>query len=207
MGLKSFNDINEMHIDFLREIGNIGSGNAASSLSQMLNQPVDIAIPEIGISDYDEAYEKLGGAETVMVGILLMLSGDINGMMMFLLPSEVACELLNLLMFTNIKDYDEIDEMGFSAICEMANIMSASFANAISEMTGLFINISPPSSTIDMLGSIMSVPTIYFAQISDKIMYMKNELEISGKKTPASIMLLPDMESLEKLMVSLGIEI
>lgn len=207
MGLKSFDDLNEMHIDVLREIGNIGSGNAASSLSQMLAQPVDIAIPEIGIAGYDEAYEKLGGAEAIMVGTFLTLLGDLSGMMMFLLPSEVACQLVNLLMFTDIKDYNEIDEMGFSAISEMANIMSASFVRAISEMTGLAIDISPPSSTADMLGAIMSVPAIYFSQIGDKLMYMKNELEISGKKTPANIIMLPDMESLEKLMTGLGIEI
>lgn len=207
MALNSFEEINEMQLDVLREIGNIGSGNAAMSLSLMLKQPVDIAIPDVGISTYNDAYEKLGGAETVMVGILLTLSGDLHGMMMFLLPSEVACSLLNMLLFTDIKDYEEIDEMGFSAIGEMANIMSASFVQAIAEMTGLVIDISPPSSTIDMLGSIMSVPAIYFAELSDTIMYMKNELEIAGKKTPANIIMLPDMKSLEKLMTSLGIEV
>lgn len=207
VSFNTFNDINEMHLDVLKEIGNIGSGNAASSLSKMLGKTVDIAIPEIGIAGYDEAYEKLGGVEAIMVGILLTLSGDINGMMMFLLPNQVACDLLNLLMGTSLKHYDEIDEMGFSAVGEMANIMSAAFVGAISDMTRLAIDISPPSSTIDMLGSIMSVPTIYFGQVGDMTMYIKNELEIAGKKTPANIIMLPDMPSLEKLMLSLGIEV
>jgi chemotaxis protein CheC len=126
-------------------------------------------------------------------------------MMMFLLPETVACNLVNMLMYTDIKSYTEINDIGFSAIGEMANIMSGSFIGAITEMTKLFIDISPPASTVDMLGSIMSVPAIYFGQMGDKLMYVKNELEISGKKTPANIMLLPDAESLEKLMASLGI--
>jgi chemotaxis protein CheC len=207
MSLKSFSDINELHIDVLREIANIGSGNAASSLSRMLGHTVDISIPDIGIRGFDETYEALGGAETVMVGTLLMLSGGINGMMMFLMPVEIVCDLVNMLMFTNIKSHEEIDEMGYSAINEVSNIMSASFVSAISDMTDLPIDISPPEAALDMLGSIMSVSSIYFAKMSDTLLLIQNELEIKGKKTSASVLLLPDMPSLERLMTSLGIEI
>jgi chemotaxis protein CheC len=205
--IKSFDEINEVHIDVLREIANIGSGNAASSLSRMIGHSVNIAIPDIGIMGFDAAYEALGGPETVMVGTLLFLSGGISGMMMFLLPIDVVCDLVNMLMFTDIKSHDEIDEMGYSVINEVSNIMSASFVTAIADMTEMMIDISPPEATLDMLGSIMSVPSSFFAEISDSIMLMKNELEIAGKKTSANVLLLPDMPSLGKLMSSLGIDI
>ena len=207
MGITSFNDINEMHMDVLREIANIGSGNAASSLSRMLDHPVNIAIPYIGIEGFNEATEKLGGPEAIMVGTLLMLTGSLSGMIMFLLPVEVACDLVNKLMYSEIKSYEEIDELGFSAINEISNIMSASFVTAISGMTNLIIDISPPEATLDMLGSIMSVPSIYFAKMSDSLLLIQNELEISGKKTHSDVLLLPDMPSLEKLMTSLGISV
>ena len=206
MGIKSFSDLTEMHISVLSEIGNIGSGNATTSLSDMLAQPVDMSTPEVGIANYNEAYEKLGGAETVMVGLVLTLSGDMSGMIMFLLPCEVACDLINMVAYTDFKDYTEIDEMGFSAVSEMANIMSGSFVNAIAGMTGMVIDISPPSFTVDMLGAMMSLPASYFAEIGDLFMYIKNDLEISGEKTPVNLLLLPDMESLDKLMSVLGIE-
>ena len=206
MPIKSFEDINEMHIDVLREIANIGSGNAASSLSRMLDHPVNISIPDIGIRGFNETAEVLGGPEAIMVGTLLMLSEEIDGMIMFLLPVEVACDLVNMLMYTDIKGYEEIDEIGFSAINEISNIMSASFVTAIADMTDLTIDISPPEATLDMLGSIMSVPSIYFAKMSDTLLLIQNELDISGKKTRASVLLLPDMPSLEKLMKSLGID-
>jgi len=205
MGLKSFNDINEFHIDVLREIANIGSGNAASSLSRMLGHTVNISIPDIGIKGFNEAYEVLGGAEAIMVGTLLMISGGINGMMMFLMPIEVVCELVNMLMFTNIKSHEEIDEMGYSVINEVSNIMSASFVTAVADMTDLTVDISPPEAALDMLGSIMSVPSIYFAKMSDTLLLMQNELEIEGKKARASVLLFPDIPSLEKIMTSLGI--
>jgi len=202
----SFNELNEMHLDFLREICNIGSGKSATALSEMLASSVEISIPDVGFAEYDVVYEKLGGTESIMVGVLIMLSNDLHGMMIFLLPGEVACNLVNQLMGTDIKDYTEIDEIGYSAIGEMANIVAGSFMQAISEMVGLVVDISPPASTVDMLGSIMSVPAIHFAQMGDKLMFMKNELEIDNKKTPANLLLLPDAESLEKLMRSFGIE-
>ena len=207
MGFKSFSDINELHIDVLREIANIGSGNAASSLSKMLGNPVNIAIPHIGIEGFNETYDALGGPEAVMVGTLLTISQGLDGMIMYLLPIELACDLVNMLCFTDIKSYDEIDDMGFSAIQEVANIMTATFVSAISEMMGMPIDISPPSATVDMLGSIMSVPSIYFATVSDTLLLVQNQLEIAGRTTNASVLLLPDMPSLDKLMTALGIDI
>ena len=205
--ISSFDQINEIHIDVLREIANIGSGNAASSLSRMIGHTVDIQIPDIGILGFNEAFEVLGGPETIMVGTLLFLSGGIDGMMMFLLPIDVVCDLVNMLMFTEIKSHEEIDEMGYSVINECSNIMSASFVTAVAEMTDMMIDISPPEATLDMLGSIMSVPSIYFADVGDSLLLMKNELEIEGKKTSANVLLLPDMPSLGKLMTSLGIDL
>ena len=207
MSFKSFSEINDFHIDVLREIANIGSGNAASSLSRMLGHPVGISIPDIGIVGFDEAVGILGGAEAVMVGTLLTFTGGIDGMMMFLMPSEIACDLVNMLMFTEISCHEEIDEIGFSAISEVSNIMSASFVTAIADMTSIPIDISPPAAALDMLASIMSVPSIYFAKVSDTLLLIQNELEIEGKRASASVLLLPDMPSLEKLMTSLGIEI
>jgi len=207
MSFKSFNEINETHIDVLREIANIGSGNAASSLSRMIGHPVNISVPDVGILGFNEAYEALGGPEAIMVGTLLMLTEGLDGMMMFLLPIEVVCDLVNMLMFTDIKSHEEIDEMGYSVINEVSNIMSASFVTAIADMTSIPIDISPPEAALDMLGSIMSVPSIYFAKMSDTLLLIQNELELEGKKAKTSVLLLPDMPSLAKLMTSLGIDV
>jgi len=204
--MSTLENMNEIHKDVLREIANIGSGNAASSLSRMIGHTVDIKIPDINIMGFNEAVEFLGGPETVMIGTLLHLTDDIEGMMMFLLPIEVVCDLVNMLMGTEITSHDEIDEMGYSIINECSNIMSASFATAVAEMTDLVIDISPPEATLDMLASIMSVPSIYFANIGESLLVMKNELDIEGKKTSVNVLMLPDMPSLKKLMSSLGID-
>lgn len=205
MSLHGYDDLNELHIDVLKEIGNIGSGNAATSLSTMLDHPVSISIPHVEILDYNQVVEDLGGPETMIVGMLLSMQDDVSGMMMFLLHQDFAHMTLGTLLGTEINSYEEIDEMGFSALSEVANIMAASYVNAMSALTGLSINITPPALTVDMLGAIMSVPAIHYANISDKIIFISDEFGGETHKAPAHILMIPDIQSLEKIMSNLGL--
>lgn len=207
MALNTYDDLNDIQIDVLREIGNIGSGNAASSLASMLMRPVNIAVPVIRIQEYSEVVEQLGGPETMIVGLLLALDGDVNGMIMFLLHKEFAHMTINALLGQNIQDFSEMDDIGYSAMKEVANIMAASYVNAIASMTGLTINLSVPDMCIDMLGAILSVPAIHYANISDKIIFIEDEFDSEGQRAPSHILLIPDVESLGKIMTNLGIEI
>jgi chemotaxis protein CheC len=208
--LHNYNDLNDLHIDALREIGNIGSGNAASSLAMMLAVQVDISVPTVRILDYEQVMEELGGPEQMIVGLLLCLDGDVNGMIMFLLHQEFANRLLESLLGEDPPDVGaqgEIDEMAYSALQEVANIMAASYVNAIGSLTELNINISVPSMCVDMLGAILSVPAIQYANISDKMIFIEDKFSGENLDTPNHILLIPDVESLGKIMDRLGIEL
>ena len=210
MALHDYNELNDMHIDALREIGNIGSGNAASSLAMMLAVQVDISVPVVRILDYEQVMDELGGPEQMIVGLLLCLDGDVNGMIMFLLHQEFANKLLESLLGEDPPDVGaqgEINEMAYSALQEVANIMAASYVNAIGSLTDLNINISVPSMCVDMLGAILSVPAIHYANISDKMIFIEDKFSGENLETPNHILLIPDVESLDKIMTSLGIEL
>lgn len=207
MALNSYSDLNELQMDVLREIGNIGSGNAATSLSSMLSMPVGIDVPQIKILDYNQVVDALGGPERMIVGLLLSLTGDVTGMMMFLLQKEFAHMTLNNLLGEDWGDFSEIGELGYSAIKEVANIMAASYVNAISTMTNLAINISVPDISIDMAGAILSVPAILYANISDKIIFIQNEFTGEVDKSTSHVLMIPEVDSLNKIMQNLGIEI
>ena len=210
MALHDYNELNDMHIDALREIGNIGSGNAASSLAMMLAVQVDISVPVVRILDYEQVMDELGGPEQMIVGLLLCLDGDVNGMIMFLLHQEFANKLLESLLGEDPPDVGaqgEIDEMAYSALQEVANIMAASYVNAIGSLTELNINISVPSMCVDMLGAILSVPAIHYANISDKMIFIEDKFSGENLETPNHILLIPDVESLGKIMDRLGIEL
>lgn len=207
MALLNYDDLNDMQLDVLREIGNIGSGNAATALADMLTSPVNIGVPAVRILDYQQVTDELGGPETMMVGLLLSLSDDVNGMIMFLLQQDFAHMALNSLLGEEIRNFAEIDEMGYSAIKEVANIMAASYVNAISQMSGLTINLSPPDMCIDMLGAMLSVPAIHYANISDKIILIQNDFDNTAQRAPSHVLMIPEVDSLQKILTSLGIEI
>ncbi len=208
MALQGYDDLNDMHLDVLREIGNIGSGNAASALSSMLGRPVDIAVPKIKILDFEQVAENLGGPEQELVALMLTLEGDVTGMMMFLLNKNFAYSVLNTLLGTEFDENMEIDEMSQSAILEVGNIMAASYANAMSSLTGLTINISVPSLSIDMVGSVLSVPAIYYANIGDKIIFIEDEFDKTegvDSESGSHILMIPEVDALNKIMDSLGL--
>lgn len=206
MSLRDFGDLNALQLDALREIGNIGSGNAATALSSMLEKPVKIAVPAIKILDYNEVVQSLGGPEELMVGLLLSLEGDVTGMIMFLLQKDFAHMVLNTLTGSSLPENGTIDELSESAIQEVGNIMAASYVNAIAELAGMRIQLSVPSLCIDMAGSILSVPAIYYADISDKIIMIEDQFEQGETRAASHILLIPEVESLRQMMASLGLE-
>lgn len=206
MALNNYSDLNEIQLDVLREMGNIGTGNAAMALAEMLATPIDISVPTVRILDYEAAMEAMGGPENMIVGLLLSFDGDIEGMIMFLLEKDFAHMMINTLMGEDTDTFDPEDPISNSALTEVGNIMAASYINAIAQMTEMRINLSVPDMSIDMLGAILSVPAIHYANISDKIIMIENHLK--GNNTSASnhILMLPDVVSLQKIMTALGIE-
>lgn len=205
--IKDFEQLNDVQLDVLREIGNIGSGNAATSLATMLCSPVNVTVPAVRILDHATVSEALGGPENMLVGLLLTLSGDVTGMMMFLLEKDFAHMVLNTLLGQSFSSFEEVDEMGISALKEIGNIMAASFVNAISQLTNMVIDISVPDICIDMVGAMLSVPVIHYADISDKMIFIEDKFFSIGKSANSHILLMPDTESLGAMMTKLGIEI
>ncbi len=206
MAIDSYDNLNSLHMDVLQEIGNIGAGNSITALTSMISTKVDMTPPKVRLLSFAEAVESSGGAEKVGIGILLTLSGDISGMIMFIIEEDFAHKILNLLMGQNITEISDDDEMSKSALCEIGNIMGGSFINAIASMTGMTIEISTPSFARDMMGAILSVPAIVFGQIGDKVLFIEEEFNDEEESIKSKVALIPDVESLNKILVRLGIE-
>ena len=94
MEIKNFDELSSLEIDTLREIGSIGTGNAATALSQMIGKEVRITLPEVRIMGYNEAIEWIGGPEAVTAGVLVRMSGQMNGIML----SVQQLEFVNLVL-------------------------------------------------------------------------------------------------------------
>lgn len=203
----NYNELNEIHIDVLKEIGNIGAGNAATSLSQMLSKRIDMNVPEVSILKYDDAIESIGGAENVVVGILVSFNGDIDGIILFLLKKEFVHLILNSLMGTELCNFEEISEMELSALSEIGNIMVSSYVNSIATLTNMTIDITVPSLNIDMAGALLDAVAVEFAEAADKVIFIKEKYFYGQETVYSNMLLLPSMSSLNKLLKGFGIEI
>ncbi|MCH5348424.1 MAG: chemotaxis protein CheC [Oscillospiraceae bacterium] len=205
MAIKNVEQLQAMHLDVLKEIGNIGSGNAASSLSTFLQCPTDIVVPIVRLLNFDETVNFLGGPENITIGMLVNIVGDINGMMLYIIEEEFASQLTSMLFGSGIEDLANLNEMERSLIAEVGNIMSASYINAIASLTGMTIDISVPVLTTDMVGAILNVPVVEFAQVGDKVLFIDDGFTIGGKEIKSNMILIPEMESLNTLFTRLGV--
>ena len=203
---KNYDELSAVELDCLKEIGNIGSGSAASSLAQMLGKNIIMRVPDVRVMDYEHVIDEMGGPEKVITGLLVRLDGDIKGMIMFLLEESFAKLVLSSFLGTEQQaPLVALDEIGISAIKEMGNIMAGSYLQAIAGLTGMFIDMTVPSMTIDMLGAIMSVPIIEFAEVGDRVLFIDEGFVVDGVDIKSNIVLIPEMSSLNTLMKKLGV--
>ena len=205
MRIKNYDELNFLEIDTLREIGSIGTGNAATALSQLLQKEVRITMPEVRIMGYNEAIEWIGGAEEITAGVLMRLGGEINGIMLSVQQMDFVNLVLESILGHGIKDYMELHEMECSALIEVGNIMISTFINALSGLAEIGINLTVPAFTVDMQGAIMAVPMAEFGGQSDYIMTIGGNFVCENKQVPCRLLLSPDVRSLNFLLRKLGV--
>ena len=205
MAIEKFEDLGAMEIDVLTEVGNIGAGNAMTALSSMIGQMVDIEVPAVNILGFQEAIDYAGGPEKTVVGIIVPIKDDIEGEILFLLENDIVELVVSTFFGTTDIDLLNLSPEMTSALTELGNIMAASYVNAIAELTGMKIEVEIPMLSVDMLGAIMSVPAAQMGELSDKLLYIDNLMVIDKVSVKSKMMLLPTVESLDKLLRSLGV--
>ena len=203
--MKGFNELNGLELDTLREIGSIGTGNAANALSSMLGCKVTIEVPEVKIMGYNEAIDWIGGPETVTAGVLARLEGEINGIILSIQHMEFINLVLQHMIGNGVEDYQYLTELEISALLEVGNIMISAFANAMAGLTDMKIRLTGPAFAVDMQGAIIAVPMAEFGGQSDYIMTIGADFICNGRKVPCRILLSPDVRSLNFLLKKLGV--
>lgn len=206
----SMDQLTHEYFDVLKELGNIGAGNATTALAELINCKVDMMVPQVRMLEFSELGEMLGGEEQILVGIYLQVEGDIDGSMMFTLPQESGLHLVNKLMAGMLgvpeRPIEEMEfgEMEVSAMKEVGNIITGAYLNALSSITNLCIYPSPPQLSIDYAGALLSVPAAEFGILGDNILLIQtkfsDDIDLDGY-----FILIPDMESYEKILHALGV--
>lgn len=206
MGIQKYEDMNSTELDIIKEIGSIGSGNAATALSRMLSAKVSMNIPKVSVVGFNEAVALVGEPEETVAAVLVEMSDEINGIMLFIMKEEFAEEVLKRMIGSGESNFMSLSEMGASALAEIGNIMISSYVNAMSKLAQVDIALSVPQISVNMLGGILSLPMAVFGITSDRLLMIKGKFVMNDKEVTGDMLLLPDVESLNVLMKKLGME-
>jgi len=198
-------NLTEMQKDALKEIGNIGAGNAATAFSQFLDCKIDMTVPSAEVLSLSEVPEVTGNADQDVIGILLQAMGEAPASLLFLLSEDSAKRLLQSILNKEI-DLDNIDEMEISAIKEIGNILSGSYLSALNKLTGFNLIQSVPGFAHDMAAAVISSSMVPLSQASDYTLLIETKFLHGDHEIEGYFMLIPHLGSLEKILNSLGIE-
>jgi chemotaxis protein CheC len=204
-------NITSYHLDVLREVGNIGAGNAATSLSKLLNKKIDMQVPNVKIVSFDEMMNVAGGPDNVLASVFLRLEGDAPGSMYFMLPLLQAERFVYQITGENVSfEQPPFSELALSALQEIGNILSGSYLSALSDFTRLNLYPSVPALCIDMVGAILNYGLIELSQASDYAILIDtalNDREAPEEKSvKGHFFLLPDPNSFETIFHALGVK-
>jgi chemotaxis protein CheC len=209
--LKSISDI---HLDILKEVGNIGAGHAATALSTLLNKKIDMKVPRVRVVSFDEVMELAGGADNVVASVFLRIEGDAPGSMFFILPLPQAEKYIGQLIkkqsFSFSEEQDN-NELALSALQELGNILSGSYLSSLSDFTKLSLYPSVPALSIDMVGAVISFGLLELSQVSDYAIVIDTALDEEDAQMPDSVnghfFLLPDPDSFHIIFSALGVRL
>ena len=200
----NIDDLSSQYFDVLKEIGNIGAGNATTALSTMLGEKVDMAVPKVRLMEFKDVGTTMGGEEQIVAGIYLVVQGDINGSIMFIQRRESAKNMISHLMGMASEDEENFSEMELSALKEIGNIITGAYLNSLALLTNLTIYPSIPDVCIDMAGAVLSVPAIEFGTVADKLLLIETDFN-DDKNMSGYFILVPDAVSYEKILRALGV--
>ena len=192
----------EIELDGLKEIVNIGGGNAATSISQMINSRVDMDVPEVEAMAYDELYQKIIADDVEMHAVLSKIVGDIDGALLFVIADESGQKIAKMMLGS---DDNPSNEIIASAVTELTNILFNSFLRAIGDMLQIQLIASLPISRYDFFGAIISSAYMAFDHYDEQILVIHNEFTYNNENLDASLFLIPGEGVLDKIFKALGI--
>lgn len=193
-------ELNDMQLDGLREISNIGSGTAATALSSMLGLTVDLNVPRALALELADAVDAVGSPEDEATAAVLGVFGDLDATVVLLFDPESAATVCNLL---GVDPSDS--EMALSALSEVGNILGSSYVGAMGQMAGLDLEPHPPVAIADMLGAIVATALASTALDTDLALLLDSEMRVEGSECRFGVLFVPSADGVGRLLAALGL--
>lgn len=191
-------------MDALREIGNIGAGNAATSLSQMMGSPVQMGIPTVKFLPVEDIAAEIGEGDEVVAAMFLGVEGDAPGHMLFVMSEQAARNVVDTLVGGPSHD-EGFTEMEMSALQEVGNIMTGSYLGALSQITGLRLEPTPPAVGVDLAGALLGAALAQVAMVSDVALMLESTFGDDDTPSAGDFLYIPTSEALATVLDRLGL--
>ncbi len=198
-------ELTPVQLDALREIGNVGAGNSATALSQIINHRIDMNVPQVSIVPITDVPDLVGGPDVMVAGVFLRVYGAAPSNILFLLPQESAFYLVDMILGKPHGDTKTLDFMDESALMEIGNILAGAYLNALFNLTKLSLLPSIPALAMDMAGAILSVVLIQLGQMGDHALVIETEFQADEDGIKGHFFLVPDPGSLETILTAVGV--
>lgn len=205
--MAGYSDLSEMQLDVLREIGNIGSGNACTALASLLGIMVDMSVPSIRFLDYDSAADYLGGKDAEVLGIQIGVKADLTGMMFHIVDKRFAQRIISTFYEKQLDTIQDLNEMDLSVLSEMGNITSGAYANSLATLTQMVVDISAPVYHQLSVPELLKIPIEEYAKVGNQILVIDEEFIIEQESLKSHMILVLEEESLLKLFEKLGVTV
>ncbi|GHV53054.1 chemotaxis protein CheC [Synergistales bacterium] len=202
-------DFTTVHMDAIKEIGNIGTGNAATALSKLLGRMVDMDVPVAELVPIYEVAAHYGSPEMPVCAVLVRTEENFSCSLLFMIEEHKADMLADLIIPMDMSGMDEDTQLQIrnSALSEQGNIILGAFLNAIAMITGWVLPTTTPAVARDMLGSIMDLVASMFGVMGDSAMLVKTNLHVMDldEDLGGTVIMIPDPGSLKTLLSKLGV--
>ena len=191
----------ELELDVLKEVMNIGGGNAATSISSLVSRPIDMKVPEVKILSYQDLYDQIMHEDEIVYATAIQILGEIEGVFLFVLNEESATKITTFMLGYK----EENMEIKQSAIQELTNIIANSFLGAIGQMIAKQLTTSVPMLQTDYFGAVISSLYMALDQFDDQVMIIRNEFFYDKERLDASLFFIPRDGGIKKIFEALGI--
>ncbi|MCP0886226.1 chemotaxis protein CheC [Ligilactobacillus sp. WILCCON 0076] len=192
----------KLQLDGLKEIMNIGGGNAATSISKMIDSRIAMEVPEVQIMNYTDMYNKIISDDVEMHGVLSQIVGDLDGALLFVISQDSANKMAKMMLG---EDTTQTQQLIQSAVMELTNIIFNSFLRAIGDLVQMSLVSRLPIASYDYFGAIISSAYMAFEQYDEQILVIHNEFTYGSENLDASLFLIPGIGVLEKIFKALGL--
>jgi chemotaxis protein CheC len=192
-------NLTDLQLDALREMSNIGSGNAATALASMLGQSVDLHVPTALALELADAVDAVGNAEDTVSAVIIGVFGDLDATVLLLFEPESANTLCALL------GVEGDPEMELSALGEIGNILGSSYVQAMGTMTNLHMEPHPPIAMSDMLGAIVASVLAVTAADTDLALLLDSRMTVDGTACKFGFLYVPSGAGVALLLDRLGL--